>query len=68
LGSTEGFSPSRFRSPWPTAAEFTYEQDGSIFQSKDDPETGFSFQHKMILKSDEEEAASRPTSFLEFWV
>jgi hypothetical protein len=40
----------------------------SIFQSKDDPETGFSFQHKMILKSDEEEAASRPTSFLEFWV
>jgi hypothetical protein len=38
----------------------------SIFQSKDDPEIGFRFQYKVILKS-EEEAAQRPVSFLGFW-
>jgi len=38
----------------------------SIFQSKDDPEIGFRFQYKVILKS-EEEAAQRPISFLGVW-
>jgi hypothetical protein len=38
----------------------------SIFQSKDDPEIGFRFQYKVILKS-EEAAAQRPVSFLGFW-
>ena len=38
----------------------------SIFQSKDDPEIGFRFQYKVILKSDEE-AAERPISFLGVW-
>jgi hypothetical protein len=38
---------------------------GSIFQSKDDPEIGFGFQYKVILKSDEE-AAERPISSLGF--
>ena len=40
----------------------------SIFQSKDDSETGFGFQYKVILKSGNEEAAPRPNSFLGFWV
>jgi hypothetical protein len=40
--------------------------DPSIFQSKDDPEIGFRFQYKVILKS-EEAAAQRPVSFLGFW-
>jgi hypothetical protein len=39
----------------------------SIFQSKDDPEIGFHFQHSVILKSEEEAVALRPTSFLGFW-
>jgi hypothetical protein len=38
----------------------------STFQSKDDPEIGFRFQYKVILKS-EEEAAQRPISFLGVW-
>src|ERR1035438_9741086 len=38
----------------------------SIFQSKDDPEIGFRFQYKVILKS-EGSAAQRPVSFLGFW-
>jgi hypothetical protein len=38
----------------------------SIFQSKDDPEIGFRFQYKVILKS-EGATAQRPVSFLGFW-
>ena len=38
----------------------------SIFQSKDDPEIGFRFQYKVILKIDGE-VAERPISFLGFW-
>ena len=39
----------------------------SIFQSKNDPETWLRFQYRVILKSEDEEAAWRPSSFLEFW-
>jgi hypothetical protein len=40
--------------------------EDSIFQSKDDPEIGFRFQYKVILKS-EGVAAQRTVSFLGFW-
>jgi hypothetical protein len=40
---------------------------GSIFQSKDDPETEFCFQSSVILKTVIEEAAKRPISFLGSW-
>jgi hypothetical protein len=40
----------------------------SIFQSKDDPEIGFRFQYKVILKMEQEDALQRPVSFLVFWV
>src|ERR1017187_3471130 len=53
----------RTRSNTPNPTHF---QPRSIFQSKDDPEIGFRFQYKVILKS-EGSAAQRPVSFLGFW-
>jgi hypothetical protein len=68
----DGHRPDAFRAVTEGSGRAAVElrlRDGrakSIFQSKDDPEIGFRFQYKVILKS-EGATAQRPVSFLGFW-